>query len=86
MDFAVGTAETFRTYKRLNLLPTLEHMTAYEFVCYDTAETTVEKVHNDLQKEKDKKDKVGQDNQLNRVGGKESNIPWKADKMGLKPR
>ncbi len=85
LSYAVNTAEEFRNYKELNLLPSLDVITAYEFMCLDTAERAVRKTQDELQKEDEKKNKIGQD-PMHKTGGQGGEMPFKAEKLGLKPQ
>lgn len=82
LSHAIDTAETFRKYKELNLLPTLDIITAYEYACYDAADTAVRKTQDDIQREEDKKQERGNKHSGNKTGGQGGEVPFKADKMG----
>lgn len=55
LTHSVDTAEQFRNFKELGLLPSLNEISAYEFVCYDTAERAVRKINDEQQKAANKK-------------------------------
>ena len=48
---SVDTAEQFRNFKELGLLPTLDKISAYEFICFDNAERAVRKINDEISKE-----------------------------------
>ncbi len=57
LNYAIDTAEQFRSFKELGLLPTLDDISAFEFACFESAEKAVRKIENERIKEADKKAK-----------------------------
>lgn len=79
---SIETAEQFRNFKELGLLPTLTEISAYEFTCFDAAEAAVRKINNEITKKAHKPDKKTElpsgigDNRSGRMGGgKQRNRP-----------
>jgi hypothetical protein len=54
LEHSVSTAEQFRNFKELGLLPVLDEITAYEFTCFDAAERAVRKINNEISKKQAK--------------------------------
>lgn len=76
MAHSIDTAEQFRNFRELGLLPPLTEISAYEFTCLDAAERAVRKINDELTKKAHKSDKnksdlpsgIG-DNKPKRTGG-----------------
>jgi hypothetical protein len=83
LSHGIGVAEEFRKYKRLGLLPPLDEMTAYEFMCLDTSDSAIEEAQAEIQKEEEKKNKNAPPPPVPKMGGG-GETPFKADKMGHK--
>lgn len=54
---SIDTAEQFRNFRELGLLPTLDQISAYEFTCLDSAERAVRKINDEISKKASKPDK-----------------------------
>lgn len=72
---SIDTAEQFRNFRELGLLPSLKEISAYEFTCFDAAERSVRKVNDEASKKASKPDNKNDlpsgigDNKPKRTGG-----------------
>jgi len=61
---SVDTAEQFRNFKELGLLPPLTQISAYEFTCLDAAERAVRRITDEQNKKAMKSDKKRNQSEL----------------------
>jgi hypothetical protein len=73
---SIETAEQFRNFRELNLLPPLTEISVYEFTCFDAAERAVRKVNDEITKRANESDKkpdlsgTGEQMPKRRTGGR----------------
>ncbi len=74
LNHAMQTAEEFRSFKELGLLPPLTEISAFEFTCLEAAENAIRQVNNEQMNKANKPKKqelpsgIG-DVKSNRIGG-----------------
>lgn len=70
---SIETAEQFRNFKELGLLPSLNEISAYEYTCFDAAERAVRQVNAEVSKPKPDKKSASPldtgDNRPKKTGG-----------------